>query len=164
MAVTVLSLVMPSSFCQDLPNILLDQKRKSQLRSEDEKQLKERLEEDLRQEEAEEEKEEVGKEEVEEEEDWKTCSDTSDIETEDQVDEEQISKHRINEDIEEEEKAELSKCLLRISPDIFSYQIRTSFVNNKDASEAYWFDKSCRVGTGLSNCCGHRSYVGRRRR
>jgi len=132
--VTVLSMVMPS-FSQDLPRSSWDKRGEPLFRSDDGGELKEEKEE--------EQKKDMKKEEEEEEEEaCETCSDVSDSETEEKVDENQIWEQgngTNDDDIEE-----FRNHLLRISPDIFSYHIRTSFVNNKDARGAHWFDNQLR--------------------
>merc|ERR1712013_71285 len=130
MAVTILSMLMPS-FSQDLPS--WDKRGEPLIRSDDGGELKEEKEEEemKKKEEEEEEFEEA----------CETCSDVSCSETEEEVDGNQIWEqgNGTNDDIEE-----FRNHLLIISPDIFSYHIRTSFVNNKDARGAHWFDNQLR--------------------
>jgi len=119
MAMTVLSLVMPV-FPQELPSSLLGEERGEVESSKDWHELNER----------------------EEEEEWDTCSDS-----EDEVFAEEVNQSNdIRENLPEEEE---SNYLLRISSDIFSNcQIRTSFVNNRDANGAHWFGNQLRHAQG----------------
>merc|ERR1712004_230262 len=80
--------------------------------------------------------------EEEEEEVCETCSDVPDSETEEEVDKNQISEQ--GDGTNDDDIEEFRNHLLRISPDIFSYHIRTSFVNNKEACGAHWFDNQLR--------------------
>lgn len=121
MAMTVLSLVMPV-FSKDLPSSLLEKEREEGESSKDWQESKERMEE----------------------EDWETCSDSEDEEEEEVFDEDVNQSSDIH-DIHEEEE---SSYLLRISPDIFSSQIRTSFVNNREANGARWFGNQLRHAQG----------------
>ena len=121
---TILSMVMPS-FSQDLPRSSWDKRGEPLFRSDDGGELKEEKEE-----------------EEEDEEPYETCSDVSGSETEEEVDGNQIWEQgngTNDDDIEE-----FRNHLLRISPDIFSYHIRTRFVNNKDACGAHWFNNQLR--------------------
>ena len=132
MAVTVVSMVMPS-FSQDLPRSSWEERGEPLFRLDDGGELKE-----------EKEKEEKKKEEEEEEEEeaCETCSDVSGSEAEEEVDENQTWEQgngTNDDDIEG-----FRNHLLIISPDIFSYHLMTSFVNNKDARGAHWLDNQLR--------------------
>ena len=138
MAMTVLSLVMPV-FSKDLPSSLLDKEMGEGESSKDGQKSGKMVDEEL--EEKHEELEEEG-----EGEGWETCSDSEfedDEEVTDKVFHEQGSKSNdICENLEEEE--EENNYLLKISPDIFLHQIRTSFVNNREADGAHWFGSQLR--------------------
>ena len=120
---TVLSLVMPV-FSKDLPSSLLEKERGEGESSKDWHESNERVEEEV------------------DEEDWDTCSDSEDEDEEEVFDEEVNQSSDICENLHEEEE---SSYLLKISPDIFFCQIRTSFVNNREADGAHWFGNQLRL-------------------
>lgn len=132
---TVLSLVMPV-FSKDLPSSLLEKERGEGESSKDWHESNERVEEEV------------------DEEDWDTCSDSADEEEEEVFDEEVNQSSDIRDNLHEEEE---ESYLLRISPDIFSSQIRTSFVNNSKASGAHWFGHQLRHAQGREERELHRN-------
>ena len=129
---TVLSMVMPS-FSQDMPRSSWDKRGEPLFRSDDGGELKEEKEEEQKKEKKKKKKEEEA---------CETCFDVPDSENEDKVDENQISEQ--GDGTNDDDIEEFRNHLLRISPDIFSYHIRTSFVNNKEACGAHWFDNHLR--------------------